>query len=179
MPIQDVSYANAALTLRQNPRLLCDLTQVSNDHLIAFLKSIQGVGNTNVLAKLHNHLLALPQIVSRYARIQVMHCLKLQSAMEEVQPSRTIDIHGGAQHSLWKGLRDAQVCCAHGEVGERDLNVDRRGDHVTDHDEDESVPGSWYRFVDCEIAEPVPEENLADNFKITVPPCWSLSRPLA
>ena len=82
--------------------------------------------------------------MSRYAWIQVMHSLKLQSSVEEVQPGRTVNVHCGTQHSLREGLRDAQIRSAHGEVGERDLNVDRCRNHVTDHHEDESVPTCRY-----------------------------------
>lgn len=179
MPIQDIPDTNAPLTLGQDPRLLRNLTQVSNHHFVALLKPIQCVRNAHVLAKLHDHLLTFPQIVSRYAWIQVMHGLKLQSAVKEIQPRRTVDVHRGAKHALREGFGDAQVSRAHGEVGERDLNVDRCGDHVTDHDEDESIPGCWYGSVDSEIAEPVPEEELSGDLQIPMPPCRSLSRPLA
>ena len=44
------------------------------------------------------------------------------------------------------------------------------GDAVGDHDEDEAVVGGGDGAVDEEVAEPVPECELAGDFEVAVPP---------
>lgn len=105
--------------------------------------------------------------------------LELQTPVEEVQPRGAIDVHGRAQHLLGEGLGNTQVGGAHREVGEGDLDVERGGDGVGDHDEGEAVPGAGDGLVDNEVAEPGPEEELADDFEVAEPPGLALSGALA
>ena len=100
----------------------------------------------------------------RDARVQVMHRLELQAAVEKVEPLGTIDVHGGAKHFLGEGLVHAQVGRAHGEVAEGDLHMQRAGDHVADQDEGEAAASRGDGSVDEEVTEPSPEEELAGYF---------------
>ena len=52
-----------------------------------------------------------------------MHGLKLQTAVEEIEPGRAVDVHCRAKHLLRKGLVHTQVGSAHGEVAKGDLHV--------------------------------------------------------
>lgn len=113
--------------------------------------------------------------MSRDARVQVVDGLELQSAVEEVKPFGTIDIHGRPEHFLGKGLVDAEIRGAHCEVAERDLHVQGRGDHVADHDEGEAAACSGDGFADDAVAEPRPEEDLAGDFEPSMPPRGALS----
>lgn len=105
-----------------------------------------------------------------------MDRLELQPAVQEIQPLRTINVHSGAQHLLRKRLVDAQVGGAHGEMAQRDLDVQGPGDHVADHDEKEPAAGVWDRFVDDPVAVPGPEEDVAGDLEPPVPPRRSFLR---
>lgn len=69
----------------------------------------------------------------------MMDRLELETAVEEIQPRRTIDVHGCAEHSLGKRFRRTQVGRRHGEVAECDLYVQRHGDRVARQDEEEPL----------------------------------------
>ena len=101
------------LTIRQNGRLAPDIRQPSNNHLIALDKTQQRVRNIDILAELLHELLRAPEVMSRDPRVQVVNSLELQAAVEEVEPLRAIDVHCRAQHALWEGLGDAEVCGGH------------------------------------------------------------------
>ena len=105
------------------------------------------------------------------ARVEVMDGLELQAAVDEVQPGGAVHVHGCAEHFLREGFMHAQVGRRHGEVGQGDLDVERRGHHVRDQDEYDPVPDRGDAPVDGQIAEPVPEEDLAQDFEVTMPPC--------
>lgn len=115
----------------------------------------------------------------RNAWEQMVHGLELQTAVEEIEPLRAVDVHGRAQHALGEGLGDAEVCGRHGEVGEGDLDVHGHGYHVAEQNEGDAGAGCGDGLVDCEVAEPGPEEELAGDFEVAVPPCWAFARALA
>jgi len=45
-----------------------------------------------------------------------MYGLELQAAVDEVEPGRTVDVHGGAEHFLGKRLVDAEIGGRHGKM---------------------------------------------------------------
>ncbi|KAI7288067.1 fatty acid desaturase [Hortaea werneckii] len=135
---------------------------MSNHLTIPLRKSINHIRDLDLLAKLHDQLLGGAEV----------------AAVEEVQPPGTVDVHSGAQHALGKGLGDAEVRRAHGEVAERDLHVHRHGDHVADHDEAEAAPARGDALVYGQVRVPVPEEELAGDLEVAVPPGWTLPGPL-
>lgn len=108
-----------------------------------------------------------------------MYGLELQPTVEEVQPGGTLDVHGGSEHFLGKGLVDAEVGGRHGEVGESDLDVKGRGDHVGDEDERDAAGEGRDGAVEDAVAEPGPEEGLAGELEVAVPPCGALLGGLA
>lgn len=99
-----------------------------------------------------------------------MNGLKLESAVEEVQPLRTIDIHGCAKHLLRERLIWSKIGGGHREMGDCELNVERHVYHVAYHHEAESCPWCRDRLVDDEVAEPVPEYEIPSDFEIAMPP---------
>lgn len=54
-----------------------------------------------------------------------------------------------------------------------DLDVEGRGDHVTDQEEDETIPIGGDAAVEDSVAEPRPEECYAGEFEPAVPPRWT------
>ena len=64
-----------------------------------------------------------------------MHGLELQPAVDEIEPGRAVDVHGGAQLALREGFGVAEIGRRHAPVRERDLHVQRHRDHVGDEDE--------------------------------------------
>lgn len=109
--------------LLKDLELLRDFGQAADDLLVAPGEAVDGVRDADVVAEAADVDLGLAQVVARDARVQVVHGLELQAAMEEVEPGRAVDVHGGAEHLLGKGFVHAEVGRAHGEVGERDLDV--------------------------------------------------------
>jgi len=56
--------------------------------------------------------------------------------------------------------------------------VERRGNHVGDHDKDKAVEIGRDGAVHDAIAEPGPEEDLAEKLEVAVPPCRATARGL-
>lgn len=158
------------LTLRQNPRLPPHLPQPTHDLAIAAHKPKQRIRDADVETKRPDQALRPAQIVSRNARIQVVDGLELEAAVQEIQPRRAVDVHGGAEHFLGERLVHAQVRRAHREVAERDLHVQRRRHHVAGEDEGHPPAAAGDAAVDDAVAEPGPEEDLAGNLEPAVPP---------
>ncbi len=46
-------------------------------------------------------------------------------------------------------------------------------DAVGYHDEHKPIPGGRYAAVEDEVAKPVPEDHLARDFEVAVPPSWT------
>lgn len=57
--------------------------------------------------------------------------------------------------------------------------MQRHGDHMAYHDEEEAIPGCWDTAVYEAVAEPEPEKKVADDFEVAVPPGWAFAGPLA
>lgn len=98
-----------------------------------------------------------------------MDCLELQTAVNEIQPGRAVDIHCCAQHSLRERFLWAKICGTHGKVRKNNLNMKRRRSYMTDHDKYESGPGVRDRLVHHEVSKPVPEKYLPNHFDPPVP----------
>lgn len=91
--------------------LLCDFTEPTDDFFVALSKPVDHIGNLGLGTELFDILLRLPQIVSRNARVQMVDGLELKPTVEEVEPGRAINIHGGSEHFLWEGLVCTHVGC--------------------------------------------------------------------
>ena len=105
----------------------------------------------------------------RDPRVQMVHSLELQAAVDEVEPGGTVDVHGDAEHFLRERFVHAEVGRRHGEVREGDLHVQRGGDHVRDEDECEAGGPGGDAEVERLVAEPVPEEDVAKKLEGAVP----------
>ena len=108
-----------------------------------------------------------------------MDGLELQAAVEEVQPGGAIDVHGGAEHLLRKGLVHAEIGGAHCKVAKGDLHVQQHRDRVADHHEDDAVRERRDTAVEDTVAEPGPKEDVASDLEPSVPPGGTLLRALA
>lgn len=165
--------------LLQDPDLLRHIAESADNFFVPVDEREDRVRDACLPTELHDQLLRAAQVVPRDARIQVVDGLELEPAVEEVQPGRAVDIHGGAEHPLREGLVDAQVGRRHGEVGQCDLHVQRGGDHVGDQDEKDPVAPVGDGAVDHAVAEPDPEKGLAGEFEPAVPPGWAFLGGLA
>lgn len=74
---------------------------------------------------------------------------------------------------------DTHVSGRHGEMRERDLDVQRRGHDVRNQQEDESTLPVGDGLVHNTVDEPIPKESLTSKLKPYMPPGWSFSRGLA
>lgn len=100
---------HGGLTLCQDGRLSPNVRQSANDLFVTIDETVQRIGNVGFLAEGLDKLLGAPQVVSRHAREQVVNGLELETAVDKVEPLRTIDVHGRAQHALREGLCDAEI----------------------------------------------------------------------
>lgn len=162
----------------QDLRLASNIRKSSNDLLVSIYKSIQSVRYTHLSTEFLNELLRSPEVVSWYSGIEMMDRLELQATVDEVQPLRTVHVHGRSEHLLGKRLVDAQVRRAHGKMTERDLYVQWCGNHVAHEEERPATSGCWYGFVHDEIAKPVPEEDMSRDFQPAVPAGRAFARAL-
>ena len=170
------ALGDAPLASSQNLSLSSNIPQTSNDFLVSIIEAINRIRNLNLVAEFLHKLLSSAQIVARHAWVQMMDSLELESAVEEVEPLRAVDIHCGAQHTLRERLVDAKVSSTHGKVTKRDLDMQRHGDGVTDHDESKSAPAIRYALIHNLVAKPVPEKALASDLEPAVPPCRTFAR---
>ena len=176
--LQCILQSHASLALSQNPCLPRNVSQMTDNLLITFLESIHRIRDANIFAEIHDQFLTSAEIVPRDTWEQVVHGLELESTMEKVEPLGAVNIHGGAQHTLRERLGNAKVCCRHGEVRKCDLHMHRHCDHVAEQHECDARTSSGNRFVDGEIAEPGPEEQLASDLQVTMPPRGAFARSL-
>jgi hypothetical protein len=114
--------------------LLRNIAKSANHFLVAIIEGENGIGYASIATKVDDELLGTTEVVTRDARVEVVNSLELQSTMEEVEPCRAVDIHGGAQHLLRKRFMHTQVGSRHGKMGQRDLHMQRSSDHVRDQD---------------------------------------------
>ncbi len=168
-----------SLALGQDGCLSRDFGQLPDNLLVSVDEAVEGVRNAGLVAELLDIFLDAAKVVTRHAWEQVVDHLELESAVEKVQPRRAVDIHGGSKHLLWEGFVWPQVGRAHGEVRESDLHVEGACDHVAYHDKDKAIPGGGYGPVEDAITEPDPEENIACDLQMPVPPCDTLPRTTA
>ena len=97
---------------------------------------------------------------------QVVLYLELQTSVKEIQPGMTLDVHGCLK--LWlqelvilKSIKGQAMIGFHGEMAERDLNVDKANKKVRHkHKEDSCGPG-WKVWTKAQI--PCPEETQRYN----------------
>lgn len=176
---EDTLLRNRLATLLHETDLLRHFSKPTDNLLISIVEGKDSVGNTGVATKLQNILLGTSEVVARHARVEVVDRLELEATVEEVQPGRAIHVHGRTQHLLGEGFVDAQVGGGHGEVGQCDLHMQGRGHNVGHHEEDEAATPVGNRLVQHEVDVPVPEEHLAGDLEIDVPPGGSLLRGLA
>lgn len=82
--------------------LIRHLLQAAQHLLVSPAEAVNHIWNLCISTELPNILLCLAKVVSGHAREEVMHGLKLEAAVEEVQPGGAVDVHGGAEHPLRK-----------------------------------------------------------------------------
>lgn len=176
---EDTFLSNRLSALLEHADLLRHVTEPADDFFVPVIERKDGVGNAGLFAELQDILLSAAQVVPRHARVEMVDSLELQTAVEEVQPGRTVDVHGGAQHLLGKGLVDSQVGRGHGEMRQCDLDMQGGSDNVGDQEECEAATPVGDRFVHHAVAKPVPEKDLTTKFEPDVPPRRALLRGLA
>lgn len=107
--------------------LLRDLLQLIEHNAISRRKPMNHILNLRLCTEISHELLQLAQIVSRHSREEMMYCLELQAAMDEVEPWRARYVHCCTELALRKRLTRPKVCCARAPVRECDLHVQRHG----------------------------------------------------
>ena len=108
--------------------------------------------------------------MTRHAREQVVDSLELQTAMDKVQPRRTIDVHGSTQLALRERFVFAKVRGRHAPVRQGDLDMQRHGDDVRDENKQHAGGPVRQRAQQQAIAKEEPVASHEDNFRRTNPP---------
>lgn len=175
---KDTFCHNRLAALFHKADLLRHVTEPADDLLVSIIESEDGVRNTSLLAELQNILLSATQVVAGHARVQVVDSLKLQATVEEVQPGRTVNIHSRSEHLLGERFVNTHISSRHGKMGERDLDVQRRGYDVRNQQVDESALPVGDRLVHYTVDEPIPKKSLTSELKPHMPPGGSFSRGL-
>lgn len=161
------------LALDQGIHHLRYLLQPAQHDLVPLDKPIALILDANVLAELPDQHLQSSQIVPRHPGEQVVDGLELQASVQEVQPRRTIDIHGGSKLALGEGLCGAEIRRRGSPVGESDLHVQEQSDGVRDEDE-RNTSGPVRESLEKQmVPENVPVAGHHDEFDVASPPCGS------
>lgn len=166
-------------TLLQDTNLLRNVSESTNNLLITIKEREDSIWDTRVTTELKDKFLRATEVMPRDTRVEMVNSLELKTTVEEIQPCWAVHVHGSAEHFLGEGLVHAQISCGHGEVGERDLNVQWRSDHMRDQDEKDTATPVRNGTVKDTVAEPGPEENLSGDLEPAVPPGWAFFRCLA
>lgn len=88
------------LALSQDSSLPCYICETTDNLLVSIHKPIQRIWDFDLVTEGLHQLLGPPQIMPRYARVEMMNSLKLQSAVEEVKPRGAVNIHRRSKHLL-------------------------------------------------------------------------------
>lgn len=83
-----------------------------------------------------------------------MHGLKLQTTMNEVEPGGTLNIHRCSQLPLSERLSLSKVGRWHCPVGQCDLYMKRRGNHVGHHNKS---------YAKSPSGDAVPEQTVSEE----------------
>jgi len=113
------------LTLSHQPRQPRHLIQPAQHMPVPIHETLNLIFDPRLVGEFPHERLQTTQVVSRYAREQVVHGLELEAAVHEVQPGGTGDVHGRAELAHGEGFRGAEVGRAGAPVRERDLDVER------------------------------------------------------
>ena len=87
-------FDNGALAFCQNCYLPPDIAQPPDHLLVPLNETIQSIGYIHLITEFLNKLLSPSKVVTRHPRKQMMDCLELQTSVEEIEPLRTVDVHG-------------------------------------------------------------------------------------
>ena len=100
-----------------------------------------------------------------------MDGLELETAVDEIEPWRAIDIHGGTELSLWKALGITQVGSRHGPMREGYLHVQWHSDDVRYQDESHTKRPGRDSAPKQAIAEDEPVAEHESNLRRSSPRC--------
>lgn len=147
-----------------------NLVQPRQNDLVTVNKALVIVPDSRLLTEVQNETLCFAQVVSRQPGEQVVDGLELKSSVEEIQPLGAVDIQGGAELALGKGLGRAQVRGRHSPVGEGDLDMQQDRDGVRYKDESHACRPVWQSARDELVSEKVPVARHEDDLKPSRPP---------
>lgn len=97
------------LALDHDIQLITNILQPPQHLSVAIGEVEDRVRHTSVVAELPDHELHLAQVMARHTREQVVNSLELETAVHKVHPRGAVDVHGGAELTLRKGLGLAEV----------------------------------------------------------------------
>lgn len=101
------------LTLDHHLQLGGDLSQFSQDLLIAVSEVQTSMLDTSLFTELADQYLQAPEVMARYTGEQMVYSLELKTSMYKVQPRRAFDVHRGSQLALRETLGFAEVAGGH------------------------------------------------------------------
>jgi len=144
------------LAVDQKLDLSTHLSKPAKNLRVPIHKPQDGVWNTRIQAELLDQHLKSPEVVSRYPGEEMMDCLELQTAVDEVEPGGAFDVHRGTQLALWERFALAKVGRGHAPMRQGDLDVKGHGDNVRHQDEGHTYCPGRQRAPEQAVAEDVP-----------------------
>lgn len=167
---------HVSLTMSQDPDLVTNILKSVEDLAVAVHKVEDRIGNAGLGAKLPDQDLSLAEVVSWDSREQVVNCLELKSTVDEIEPSRAIDVHGGSKLSLGEGLGFAKIRCGHAPMRQSDLNVKGHGDDVRDENKGNAGWPVGQGSPQEEVSEQEPVAAHEADFRRSNPPCLAVTQ---
>ena len=111
-----------------------------------------------------------------------MHSLELETAMDEIKPSRAIHVQRSAELALRESFGITQIGGRHAPMRQSDLNVERHSDNVGDQDKCNARGPVGEGTPEEAVAEPEPiagdESDLGRAYPMChlTPACWRVDQ---
>lgn len=161
---------HVSLAMDQDSDLITNILKTVEDLAVAIHKVENRVGNTGFGAKLPDQDLSLAEVVSWKSGEQVVNSLELESTVDEIEPSRAINVHAGSELPLGEGLGFAKIRCRHTPMRQSDLNVKGHGDDVRDENKGNASRPVGQGSPQEEISEDEPVAAHEADFRRSNPP---------
>jgi hypothetical protein len=164
------------LALDHDSELIANILKPAQNLAVSVGEVENRVRNASVVAEIADEELHLSEVMARHSGEEMVDSLELETAVDEVEPGRAVDVHGGSELALGEGLGLAKVDGGHSPVGQGDLDVQRHGDDVRDENEGDAGGPVGESAPEEAVAEEEPVANHEGNLSRADPPSSALSK---
>lgn len=164
------------LALNHDIELVANILEPAQNLAVSVGEVENRVRNASILAEVADEELHLSEVVARHSGEEMVDSLELETAVDEVEPGRAVDVHGGSELALSEGLSLTKVDGGHSPMGQGDLDVQRHGDNVRDENEDDAGRPVRESPPEEAVAEEEPVASHEGNLSRANPPSSALSK---